>query len=276
MMSAIAPVDSPERMIAAIRKLGIVPLFHNSIRGWSIEELTADGYWFGKDGDKTELGPWDWKIDAVREGDIAYGKFIRNKAAFATSEFYGHLMNWRRSLPQYRVALGEDYPGNNLMDRLNKLLSPVLLDLIKENGSLGTTEIRKLLQEKVRREDLMKIGGSLEKYLVPNIKRTAVDYLNLFLEMGTFTLIGDFERVYKGPNLEYSGWQRCSITTPEAQFSIKEDPGPQPFWAKFIGEDGGSGFRMPDCTPRESRDILIERIHRISPETDLRTIEKVV
>ena len=102
-------IDSPERMIEVIRENGIIPFFRCGVPGWSIEEMTAPGCWFTDEEDGGTLGPWDWKIEAVREGDIAYGKFLGGKAAFATVEWYRELMNWRRSIPKYRMALGEAY-----------------------------------------------------------------------------------------------------------------------------------------------------------------------
>ena len=107
MSDTVRPIDSPEAMVAAIRHFGILPFFRCGIPGWSVEECTAPGCWFFED--DAILGPWDWKIDAVREGDIAYGKFLGGKAAFATAAWYKELMNWRRSQPRWRMALGERY-----------------------------------------------------------------------------------------------------------------------------------------------------------------------
>ena len=122
------PVNSPEAMIATIRRYGVLPLFRSSISGWSVEEMTAPGCWFDTEG---VLGPWDWKVDAVQQGDIVYGRFIDGKAAFATVDWYRHLMNWRRSLPRYRVALGERYKTATNGDRLNKALAPAVLSAVK-------------------------------------------------------------------------------------------------------------------------------------------------
>ncbi|MBQ2500905.1 MAG: hypothetical protein II524_00385, partial [Bacteroidales bacterium] len=119
-------------MIAVIRRYGILPLFRSSIPGWSIEEKTAPGCWFDTEG---VLGPWDWKIEAVRQGDIAYGRFIGGKAAFATIDWYRHLMNWRRSLPVYRMVVGGRYKASTKSDKLNKSMGPVILDAINKNGS---------------------------------------------------------------------------------------------------------------------------------------------
>ena len=263
-------------MIQTIREFGIIPFFHGKIPGWSIEELTEPDFWFTS---SEELGPWDWKIEAVCQGNIAYGKFIRNKAAFATVEWYAHLMNWRRSLPQYRIPLGEQYSGNTLMDRLYKTLSPTLLNAIKEFGAMEPTEMRGLLQERTTEEALKSIGGSMNKYLFPKIKRTAVDFLNLYLEMGTWTVIGDFQRIFRGRNQEYTGWQRSSITTPELLFGEeKEDNENEPFWTRFFSDSIGndSPTLTVDCTPEESMEKLIEHIKETSGFQDTALIRKMI
>ena len=60
-------------MERAICELGIVPFFTSAIPDYSIKELTQPGFWF--DGEEDSLGPWDWKIDCLQNGGIAYGKF---------------------------------------------------------------------------------------------------------------------------------------------------------------------------------------------------------
>ncbi len=70
------PINSSERMIETIREVGIIPFFRSGVPLWSIEERTDPGFWFYS---SDELGPWDWKIDAVQSGDIAYGKFLGRK-----------------------------------------------------------------------------------------------------------------------------------------------------------------------------------------------------
>ena len=274
MIPGIKPIDSPETMSAAIRRVGIIPFVRNTIPGWSIEELTAPGFWFWDDDADGVLGPWDWKIEVIAEGDIAYGKFIRNKAAFATVEWYRHLMNWRRSLPKYRMALGEEYTGNTHMDQLYRCLSPTLLSAIKECGSVEGSDIRKILSEKTTQEERAQIKGCMEKYLVPQVKRPAADYLNQFLEMGTWTVVGDFRRVYRGPNLEYKGWQKSSITTPDALFETCSSSKDEPFWARLIEKP--SGASIPDCSPVESRDAIIAKIMECFPAADKKELLKLI
>ena len=91
-------VEDWESMYKLIREYRIIPFFENPIPGYSIQEHTPEESWFTSE----NLGPWDWKIECIRCGDIAYGKFLwGGKAAFATIEAFRELINWRRSLPKY-------------------------------------------------------------------------------------------------------------------------------------------------------------------------------
>ena len=267
-------INSPESMTALIRTVGIIPFVRNSISGWSVEEMTAPGYWPWDNEAGDELGPWDWKIEVLHEGDIAYGKFFRNKAAFATISWYRHLMNWRRSLPRYRMALGEEYIGTTQMDQLYRSLSPTLLSAIKEYGSVEGSDIRKILSERTSKEQRSQIKGCMEKYLLPDVKRPVADYLNQYLEMGTWTVVGDFRRVYRGPNLEYKGWQKSSITTPDELFGAKEESENAPFWAKIV--EDRTNCSVPECTPEESRDQIIEYIIKNFPHADRKELMKII
>ena len=261
-MQLLANVYSPESMINAIQEIGIIPFSKNIVPGWSIQEITDPDFWFTT---SDQLGPWDWRIEAVRQG-IVFGKFISRKSAFATIESYRHLMNWRRSLPKYRIPVDGISEMNTLEEKFMGYLSPILLDSIRKRESFELSEIRPLLEELVPAETRKQIGGHLEKYLLPNIKRQAVDFLIQYLDMGTWTVVGDITRVYRGPNCEYKGWQRNLITTPELLFDIISQPSENQFWTKSLGTCTEGGI-LVDCTPEESRDILIDKIERFYPRT---------
>ena len=177
------PITSPEAMLDAITALGIVPFFINIVPGYSIEEMTPKECWF--DDDYDTLGPWDWKIDCIQSGSIAYGKFLLGgKASFATVERYRELMNWRRSRKELK-------PKGLEMDVYNAIV---------EAGTLTTSELRKRF----------------------GIKKSKMDTIITHLEYATLVVTGDIQRVYRGPDLCYSGWQRSSVCTPEALFSLNE------------------------------------------------------
>ncbi len=174
-----------ESMLALIRELGIVPFFSNPIAGYSVEEHTPRDLWFTDE----NLGPWDWKIECVRSGDIAYGKFLwGGKASFARADVYRELINWRRSLPKYSPTGDQQ----------------TVLDYLAEHGSVSVPEVRQLL----------------------GVKKSAADALLSKLQMQTRIVTGDIERVYRGPALTYNGWQRCSFCSPEALFEDEDFPFP--------------------------------------------------
>ena len=109
----------------------------------------------------------------------------------------------------------------------------------------------------------------MEKYLLPKITREAVDFILNFLDMGTWTVIGDITRVYRGPNCEYKGWQRNTITTPDAlrdtvRHTPNNSPG-QPFWARLFLADDKEKDRMTACSPEESRQFLIDHLNALYP-----------
>ena len=256
-------IDSPERMIAAIRRHGIIPFFKGTLPGFSIEDLTAPGCWFT---DSEEfggtLGPWDWKIDCVREGDIAYGKFLGGKAAFATVEYYRHLVNWRRSLPRYRMALGEPFKAGTKSDSMMQILSPIALCAIREAGALEAGELRRICEAKAPQLA---------------VRKSVMDSVIQFLQMGTWSVIGDFRRIYRGPELSYSGWQRASNTTPDALFAAAHSTPDRntPLWAKRFQEEAEDTLDV-GCAPSESREFLIRHIEELHPAASRGRLERII
>lgn len=276
MLSDSHIVDSPCSMMEVIRESGIIPLFRNQIPGWSIEEMTPEVHWFGKEEDGGSLGPWDWKIDCIREGDIYYGKFLQRKAAFLTREWFAHLMNYRRSIPRYRMAVGEDFEVRNQDDRMAKYLAPKLLESIRQRGTVESSCLKTILTEEVSEEIKCGIGGRMTRYLLPKVRKQAVDFLLLYLEMGTWVVTGDFERVRRGPEQKYSGWQRSFLTTPENQVpsSVPQISGPS--WAKLFLDSTETSSLEVHCSPQESFEILISHISGITGTEDRKAIEKFV
>ena len=270
-------IDSPERMIEIIRKYGIIPFFRSGVPGWSIEEMTAPGCWFTDEEDGGTLGPWDWKIEAVQAGDIAYGKFLGGKAAFATVDWYRELMNWRRSIPKYRMALGERYKASTSSEKLMKFLSPVALSAIKEAGALEAHELRLICSGAVTPAFVRSMGAKYKRLLVPGVKKGIMDSVVQFLQMGTWSVIGDIQRVYRGPDLHYNGWQRASNTTPDELFGSAgtQAPAEGPAWARRF-EEATSAPQTPIRSPDESRERIISHIEEEFPGADRKTLLKLV
>ena len=152
-------ISSPETMERAICELGIVPFFTSAILGYSIKELTQPGFWF--DGEEDSLGPWDWKIDCLQNGGIAYGKFLcGGKAAFATIPFYRELMNVRRA------TTTPDKNGERIMEYIEK------------QGSITIKEVRALLGVKKGQADAA-IGKLMQQCRVVTVSRTRTDLQRL-------------------------------------------------------------------------------------------------
>ena len=215
-------VTDAESMAAAIRQFGIIPLFVNSIPGYSIEELTPEGYCAFDGPEGIISSPWDWKVSCVQMGEFAYGKFLLGgKAAFATVDWYRELRAWRLSQPKYRPnAAGKK-----------------VLEKIAADGDITIKGVRELL----------------------GIKKSQADALLMRLQMACRVITGDIQRVYRGPYLEYKGWQSATFCTPEDLFdtsgidellNIKSDP-------KRILDTGHSA--------KESYRMLSEHIHTIVP-----------
>ena len=207
-------VRSPEGMLSLIKEYRLIPFFANQIPGYSIEEHTPRESWFTQD----DLGPWDWKIDCVRSGDIAYGKFLcGGKASFATVDVYSELMNWRRSLPKYKPSTGQRK----------------VLDYVHENGSISVQEVRKLM----------------------GINKAAADALISKIQMQTRLVTGDIIRVYRGPDLKYSGWQRSSFCTPDDLFE---------------------GYLSSSLTPAESLQFLKDIIRKVCGDVPDKFLMKIL
>lgn len=175
------------------------------------------------------LGPWDWKIHCVQSGDIAYGKFLwGGKAAFATVEVYRELMNWRRAQDKYRPTAEQE-----------KVLSRM-----EENGGISIPEVRKLL----------------------GVKKGAADALMAKLQYQTRVVTGDIQRVYRGSDLHYSGWQRCSFCSPEALFEDLDFPFP--------------GFRPRSLksamTPQESLEFVMETVRSHAGDVPEKLLRKML
>ena len=84
-------IKTQKDLIDAVGLIGFLPLFRNSVRGFSVEEHVDPSAWFS-----SEEGVWEWKGPVIREAGCAYGKFFENKAVFVSREWFPDLANYRR------------------------------------------------------------------------------------------------------------------------------------------------------------------------------------
>ncbi len=88
-----ACIRTYQELIGRINEVGFLPLFKNEIDGFSVEEQTADLFWWTGD---IERDPWEWRVLAARDAEVAYGKFFGGKAGFISLPWLPGFANYRR------------------------------------------------------------------------------------------------------------------------------------------------------------------------------------
>lgn len=191
-------IDSKEKLEEYAIYYGILPFFPNPINGLSVEEMAAPGMLFG--GNSYE-GCWEWKGPVIRKRTTAYGKFFRKKAGFVSLELLPDFLNYRRFVNPVKEGS---------MDEM-------LLDIIRENDSLTSTELRQLIFGGRKRTDWRDLP---EFSLIPNEdsgKRKSLEGPLQRLQMGGRIIISDFE-YKKTKSGERYGWGVARYSTPELIF----------------------------------------------------------
>ena len=123
-------VRSRADLADAVRRFGIVPLFRNSIPGFSVAEHCDPARWFSD-----AEGVWEWKGPVIRETGCAYGKFFEHKAAFVSRDCFLDLANYRRD--------GYDYDAR-FDDGLASLRDKELFDLVEAHAPVLSGTLKSL------------------------------------------------------------------------------------------------------------------------------------
>ena len=178
-------IRSKQDMIDAVRTFGIVPLFANSIPGFSIEEHCDPRCWFPDTGE----GIWEWKGPVIRESGCAYGKFFEKKAAFVSREFFPDLANCRRD--------GYDFDAR-YDDGLAPRQDKDLFDLIDAHAPILSKQLKAI--------------GNYGK----NGRRGFDTSITRLQEQG-YVIISDFVYLRDRYGKPY-GWGVAEYSTPERQF----------------------------------------------------------
>lgn len=127
-------VRTKRDMIDAVQHFGIVPLFANSIVGFSVEEHSDPSAWYKADG---EWKIWEWKGPVIRETGCAYGKFFDKKACFISRELFPDFANYRRDGYDFdaRYDDGLSFYGDKVMYELISENAPILSKRLKTLGN---------------------------------------------------------------------------------------------------------------------------------------------
>lgn len=177
-------VRTKQDLIDAVREFGVVPLFANSIAGFSVEEHADPIAWFHSGQD----GVWEWKGPAIRESGCAYGKFFEKKAAFVSTEWFPDLANSRRDGYDFDARWDE-----GLAPRGDKFL----YDLVDRNGPVLSKRLKQL--------------GEYGKN-----GRKGFDTAMSRLQAQCYVVISDFVYETDRHGRKY-GWGVAEYTTPEKQ-----------------------------------------------------------
>ncbi len=176
-------IKSTAELTEFIDELGFLPLFRNTIEGFSVEEMTAAQGWFGGIPDED---PWAWREIIAEEGKLAYGKLFANKAGFLSREWYPIFATYRRN--------GYDF-DSRYEDGLASYRAKRIMDVLEQVDFLPSNEIKKLAG----------FGKEGEK---------GFEGVMTTLQMQTYISVHSFRRRVNKKNEEY-GW-------PVANFIISE------------------------------------------------------
>ncbi len=182
--------DNPRRLhtwrelIERVNEIGFLPLFKNSLPGFSVEEMVSPLFWWT--GDPTQ-DPWEWREIIARTGEVAYGKFFGKKAGFVSREWFPHFANYRR----------DGYDFDTLWDEeLTSRRCKKIMDNFTEGDMLPSNLLKRLAG----------FGKEGER----NFDGTVTE-----LQMKSYLLIRDFRRRRNKMGLEF-GMPVSVFTTPEA------------------------------------------------------------
>ena len=148
--------DDPGRLavqgnlLRLIHEVGFLPLFANSIPGFSVEERTTPDSWWTGD---PESDPWEWRVILAASDEVAYGKFFQWKAGFISKEWFPAFANYRRNGYDFDALFDDglaSYRSKKVMDafHLNERMEGDSLSVSEITERTGETErVLALLQE---------------------------------------------------------------------------------------------------------------------------------
>lgn len=218
-----------DEAIDYINKVGFLPFFSNDIPGFSLEERTVSGDWWGDDESKD---PWVWREVIARSGNIAYGKFFYKRAGFITKEWLPFLANYRRDGYDFD-ALWDDEKAS--------LRAKRIMDIFGEDNADAEIFSNELKQK-------AGFGKGGEKGFEGVITN---------LQMQTYLCVRDFKQ-RKNKKGESYGWPIAIYCTPEHLFG-------RDIVAKAYAENAAeSGERIakhimemfPKATPQQIKQFL--------------------
>ncbi|MBR2256648.1 MAG: hypothetical protein IJ899_04755 [Blautia sp.] len=184
--------DSISACESLIKTIGFLPLFSNTITGFSVEEHVPRNVWFTGD---SSTDPWEWRQILSSDPEIAYGKFFNKTAGFISKDFFPVFANYRRNGYDFD-ALFED---ELVSYRSKKVMDVFELDDEAVGKTILSSEVKQLA-------GFGKDGG--EK----NFEGVLTD-----LQMQTYLIISSFQQKKNKKGQSY-GWYLAVLETPETKW----------------------------------------------------------
>ena len=177
-------VRTKEQLIERINQIGFLPLFRNSVPGFSVEEMTfGPDWWTGNE----QIDPWEWRRILADSGQVAYGKFFDKKAGFISLKWLPDFANWRR----------DGYDFDSLWeDELASFRQKKIMDRFLEKDEWFSFDLK-------RKAGFGKGGKK-------NFEGVLTD-----LMMRTYVIVRDFRCRLNKEGRPY-GWHVAVYTTPES------------------------------------------------------------
>lgn len=236
---------SSDDLEAKVIEIGFLPFFHNSVKGFSIQEMVDPRLWFSD-----EEGPWEWKGPVIRNMNCAYGKLFNGKAGYVSLEWLPDFANYRRAFRPVDSVVS-DFPSG--------VTEKMILEAVRAHESLLSKELKDLCGLTVsRRRKTFDLIDAIEP--VPAVKRNRRGGLEpalTRLQMSTRIVIADFEYSISRSGESY-GWGIARYTTPEALY----------------GDDFLSACE--GRTPEESYDRIMTHLRSVFPAVTDRSLRKLI
>ena len=86
-------IKTADALADFIDELGFLPLFRNSVPGFSVEENVSCRHWWTDD---PARDPWMWRMELASSGRFAYGKLFNRCAGFVSKAWFPTLAGFRR------------------------------------------------------------------------------------------------------------------------------------------------------------------------------------
>ncbi|SFR69336.1 AlkZ-related protein [Anaeromicropila populeti] len=179
-------IRSMDELIKYINKVGFLPLFKNSIPGFSVEEITDKDAWWGEN---PLEDPWEWRGRIAEQGEIAYGKLFSKKAGFVSKEWYPVFCNYRRDGYDFDTRYEEGLAGRK---------SQLLMEVLEQHNEILSSELK----------NSAGFGKAGEKGFDTGLTT---------LQMQTYVTVKRFQKKRNKQNEEY-GWAVAVYCLPEMVF----------------------------------------------------------